>query len=108
MADRNYRFILPKWRHLTRARGRHRPDVGGGIRHRHRENVRVRKLSPKVRRMAASFAIAVGLVLVGAGLASGVTPKDAQKLPADIEDVSPVRNASQVQQQERIQVDLEE
>lgn len=60
----------------------------------------------RTRRIAASFGIAVGLVLVFVGLASAVTGKDAQKLPKEIESITPVRSATQVQQQEQIRVDL--
>src|SRR6185295_10177814 len=60
----------------------------------------------RTKRIAASFGIAVGLVLVFVGLASAVTGKDAQKLPKEIESITPVRSAIQVQQQEQIRVDL--
>ncbi|MCU1399205.1 MAG: hypothetical protein JWN62_2314 [Acidimicrobiales bacterium] len=70
------------------------------------ENVRVSRLSPKVKRGGASLAIALGIVLVFAGLASSVTGKAAQKLTPEIENITPVRNATQVQSQEKIQVDL--
>ena len=61
---------------------------------------------PRTKRITASFGIAVGLVLVFVGLASAVTGKDAQKLPKEIESITPVRSATQVQQQEQIRVDL--
>ena len=60
----------------------------------------------RTKRIAASFGIAVGVVLVFVGLASAVTGKDAQKLPKEIESITPVRSATQVQQQEQIRVDL--
>jgi hypothetical protein len=60
----------------------------------------------RTKRIVASFGIAVGLVLVFVGLASAVTGKDAQKLPKEIESITPVRSATQVQQQEQIRVDL--
>ena len=60
----------------------------------------------RVKRIAASFGIAAGIVLVFVGLASAVTGKDAQKLPKEVESITPVRSATQVQQQELIKVDL--
>jgi hypothetical protein len=59
-----------------------------------------------VKRIGASFGIAVGIVLVFVGLASAVTGKEAQRLPKEIESITPVRSATQVQSQEKIQVDL--
>jgi hypothetical protein len=64
------------------------------------------KLSAKVKRMGASFAIALGIVLVFVGLSTAVTGKEGQKLPTGIESITPVRSATQVQSQERIVVDL--
>lgn len=59
-----------------------------------------------VKRVGASLVIAVGIVLVFVGLSTSVTGKAAQKTPAEIESISPVRSATQVQSQERIVVDL--
>ncbi len=59
-------------------------------------------------RVAASLAIAVGFVLVFLGVNASVTGSDAQKLPSELESIQPVRNATQVLSQERVQVDLAE
>lgn len=66
------------------------------------------RLSQKVKRISASLAIAVGVVLVFVGLGTAVTGKGAQKLPAQIQSITPVRSATQVQSQEKIEVDLVE
>ena len=50
--------------------------------------------------------IALGLVFVVLGINASVTGDDAQKLPKELESIHPVRNATQVQQQEQIQVDM--
>lgn len=50
--------------------------------------------------------IALGVVLIFFGLSRAVTGTGLQHLPAQIEGLTPVRSATQVQQQERIQVDL--
>lgn len=60
----------------------------------------------KAKRLAVSFAIAVGIVLVFVGVNTSVTGRDAQDLPAEIENTTPVRSAAQVLQQEQIIVDL--
>lgn len=70
------------------------------------ENVTVMRLSSKMKRVGASVAIAIGLVLVFIGLASSVTGKAAQKLPQELQSITPVRSATQVQSQEKIEVDL--
>ena len=67
---------------------------------------RLSRLNPKVKRLGASMAIAIGIVLVFLGLSSAVTGKAAQKLPKEIVSITPVRSATQVQSQERIQVNL--
>ncbi len=64
------------------------------------------RFTPKVKLVAASLAIALGIVLVVVGLSTSVTGKAAQKLPKEIENITPVRSATQVQSQERIEVDL--
>ena len=66
------------------------------------------RLTPQVKRVSASLAIALGIVLVFVGLATSVTGKAAQKLPAEIQSITPVRSATQVQSQEKIEVDLVE
>ena len=70
------------------------------------ENGQVRRLNPKVGRVAASMAIAIGLVLVFLGVSKATTGKEAQKTPDQIESILPVRSAIQVQNQEPIVVDL--
>ncbi len=50
--------------------------------------------------------IAAGFVFVVLGLNSSVTGKAAQKLPPQLETITPVRSASQVQSQENIVVDM--
>jgi hypothetical protein len=64
------------------------------------------RFSPKVRRVSASVAIALGIVLVLVGVGTSVTGKAAQKLPPEIQNITPVRSATQVQSQEKIEVDL--
>ena len=64
------------------------------------------RLSQKVKRVSASLAIALGIVLVFVGVGSSVTGKAAQKLPAEIQSITPVRSATQVQSQEKVEVDL--
>jgi hypothetical protein len=68
--------------------------------------VQVSRLNPKVSRVLASLAIAIGFVAVFVGLATAVTGRDAARLPKEIEGVSPVRNATQVLSQEKVEVDL--
>jgi hypothetical protein len=60
----------------------------------------------RIKRLAAAFAIAAGVVVVGVGVGRATTGKAAQKLPKEIEDIAPVRAATQVQQQESIVVDF--
>lgn len=60
----------------------------------------------KAKRLAVSFAIAVGIVLVFVGVNASVTGREAQDLPTEIENITPVRSATQVLQQEQIIVDL--
>ena len=57
--------------------------------------------------LIASFVIASGLALIVWGFFSAVTGEEGIDRPAEIESVSPVENAIQVLQQERISVDLE-
>ena len=59
-----------------------------------------------VRLMLASFGIAVGVVFVVLGINSSVTGREEQQLPDAIEDIEPIRGATQVLQQARIFVDL--
>ena len=57
--------------------------------------------------LAASLAIALGIVLVGYALVRSVTGDEAADLPAAIEEVIPVPAAVQVPQQSQVVVDLE-
>ncbi|HEX4982675.1 MAG TPA: hypothetical protein VFV63_13305 [Ilumatobacteraceae bacterium] len=56
--------------------------------------------------LVASAGIAVGLVLVGLGVARSVTGDDATKLPDEIESIDPVPDAVQVLSQTSVFVDL--
>jgi hypothetical protein len=57
--------------------------------------------------LVASLAIAVGLVLIGYGLARSVTGDEATDLPDEIERIAPVPDAVQVPQQTQVIVDLQ-
>lgn len=117
MGHRTYRVPRAHWRHvaertepMTEGVHRHICRADGGKPTRIDETGRVSRFSApagsRIKRISASFGIAVGIVLVFVGLASAVTGKDAQKLPKEIENITPVRSATQVQQQEQIRVDL--
>jgi hypothetical protein len=56
--------------------------------------------------LAASLVIASGLTLIGWGLLTAVTGDEGVDRPDAIEDISPVENAVQVLQQDRVVVDL--
>ena len=56
--------------------------------------------------LLASAGIAVGLVLVGLGVAVSVTGDEATKLPDEIESIAPVPDAVQVLSQTSVFVDL--
>ncbi len=58
--------------------------------------------------LAASLAIAFGLVLIGFAVSRSVTGDEATDLPDAIESVSPVPDAVQVLQQTQVVVDLAE
>ena len=62
--------------------------------------------SQATKRTIASIAVGVGLLFVVLGIRASVTGRDAQNLPAQIQSINPVRSATQVQKQEKIQVDL--
>jgi hypothetical protein len=64
-----------------------------------------RRLDPKL--LAASAAIAVGLVLIGYALTRSVTGDEGADLPTAVESVNPVPSAVQVPQQSQVVVDLE-
>ena len=66
---------------------------------------RRRRVDPKL--LAASIAIAVGIVLIGVALVRSVTGDEAADLPGAIETVLPVPSAVQVPQQSQVVVDLE-
>jgi hypothetical protein len=54
----------------------------------------------------AAVAVGIGLLLVVLGLNASVTGREAENLPPQIQSINPVRSATQVQMQEKIQVDL--
>ncbi len=56
--------------------------------------------------LLASLGIAAGLVLVVMGVRSSITGREQQGLPAEIESVDPVRDATQVLQQTAVVADL--
>lgn len=57
--------------------------------------------------LTASFVIAAGLALIIWGFFTAITGDEGLERPLAIESISPVENAVQVLQQERIAVDLE-
>ncbi len=59
-----------------------------------------------VKLMLASFGIAVGVVLAVLGVLRSVTGREQQGLPDAIENIDPIRGATQVPQQTRVFVDL--
>lgn len=63
---------------------------------------------PKLARLLISLVLAIGVVVVVVGVSFAVTGRDAQHLPKQIDDIHPVRNATQVQSQEQVVVDLAE
>jgi hypothetical protein len=65
-----------------------------------------RRLDRKL--LAASLAIAVGLVLVGFALTQAVTGDDVTNLPDAIESITPAPDAVQVLRQTQVIVDLAE
>ena len=70
------------------------------------ENGVVTGPNPTIKRLVTSLVIATGFVLVFVGVSSAVTGRDAENLPTEIEDISPVRDATQVLSQEKVVVDL--
>jgi hypothetical protein len=73
---------------------------------RRRENAFVRRRRPDWKVLLASFGIAVGIVLVALGVSGSVTGRDEQRLPDAIEEIDPIRGATQVPHQSRVFVDL--
>jgi len=57
--------------------------------------------------LVASFLIAISLVAIGVGISIAVTGTDRQGLPDEIEEISPLRAASQVPSQTQVFVDLQ-
>ena len=60
-----------------------------------------------VKLLLASFGIAFGLVVVVLGINASVTGREEQHLPDAIEEIDPIRGATQVLQQSRVFVDLQ-
>lgn len=71
------------------------------------ENVRIKFRRPQLSLLVASFLIAISLVAVGVGISIAVTGTDRQGLPDEIEEISPLRAASQVPAQTQVFVDLQ-
>jgi hypothetical protein len=69
--------------------------------------VRIHFRRPQLSLLVASFVIAVCLVGIGVGVAIALTRQDRQGLPAAIEEIDPVRAASQVPSQTQVFVDLQ-
>lgn len=59
-----------------------------------------------VKLLFASLGIAAGIVLVVVGVRASVTGDEEQNLPDNIEQIDPVRGATQVPQQSEVFVDL--
>lgn len=59
-----------------------------------------------VKLLIASLVIAAGIVLVIAGIRSSVTGREEQQLPDAIEEVEPIRGATQAPSQSEVFVDL--
>ncbi len=71
------------------------------------ELVRIHLRRPQLSLLVASFIIAISLVAIGVGISIAVTGVDRQGLPDEIEEVSPLRAASQVPAQTQVFVDLQ-
>ena len=59
-----------------------------------------------VKLLVASFVIAAGIVLVVLGFRASVTGREEQQLPEAIEEVEPIRGATQAPSQSEVFVDL--
>jgi hypothetical protein len=91
------------WARVSRpAALRHHGTVASPVVTERRER---RRVDPKL--LAASVAIALGIVLIGVALVRSVTGDEAADLPAAVEAVMPVPSAVQVPQQSQVVVDLE-
>ena len=62
---------------------------------------------PQLSLLVASFIIATCLVAIGVGVSIAVTGRDRQGLPKAIEQIEPLRAASQVPSQTQVFVDLQ-
>ena len=71
------------------------------------DSVRIHLRRPQRSLLVASFIIAISLVAIGVGLSIAVTGVDRQGLPHEIEEVSPLRAATQVPAQTQVFVDLQ-
>lgn len=69
--------------------------------------MRIHLRRPQLSLLVASFIIAICLVGIGVGVSIAVTGKDRQGLPAAIEEIDPLRAASQVPSQTQVFVDLQ-
>lgn len=65
-----------------------------------------RKIDLKL--LAASLALAAGIVAIVFGVSTSVTGREEQQLPDAIELIDPIRGATQIPQQTRVFVDLAE
>ncbi len=69
--------------------------------------MRINFRRPQLSLLVASFLIAISLVAIGIGISIAVTGTGRQGLPAEIEEISPLRAASQVPAQTQVFVDLQ-
>lgn len=69
--------------------------------------MRINLRRPQLKLLVASLIIAASLVAIGIGVSIAVTGPDRQGLPAAIEEISPLRAASQVPAQTQLFVDLQ-
>lgn len=67
----------------------------------------IRLRRPQLSLLVASLVIAICVVAIGVGISIAVTGVDRQGLPDTIEEISPLRAASQVPSQTQIFVDLQ-
>ena len=65
-----------------------------------------RTLSQRTKNLLSSVVIASGLVLVGWGVSSSVTGREALDLPDKIESIDPIRGSVRVPAQSKVFVDL--